>query len=50
MQGRKYEVLMRRPSGPHKRVIVEDCYTIQEARQRAASMYGLEVIDAYPKS
>ena len=48
MPSRSYEVLLRRPNGPIKRVIIDEVFSAQEARQTAASMYGLHVIDCYP--
>jgi len=48
MPSRKYEVLLRRPNGPIKRVIIDEVFSASEARTTAASMYGLPIIDCYP--
>ena len=39
-----YEVLLRRGNGHNKTVIITDCYSEQEARETAESMYGMEVL------
>ena len=39
-----YEVLLRRGNGHNKTVTITDCYSEQEARETAESMYGMEVL------
>lgn len=40
----RYEVLLRRPGGINKTVIIDDCRSEQEARETANAMYGMEVL------
>ena len=40
----KYEVLLERSNGHNKTVIINDCYSSQEAEERAEAMYGMPVL------
>lgn len=40
----KYEVLLKRSNGHNKTVMIEDCYSSQEAEERAEEMYGMPVL------
>ena len=40
----RYEVLLRRPGGINKTVIIDDCISEQEARDTAEAMYGMEAL------
>ena len=40
----KYEVLLERSNGHNKTVIIDDCYSSQEASDRAFAMYGMPVL------
>ncbi|WLW37000.1 hypothetical protein [Synechococcus phage S-MS29] len=40
----KYEVLLERSNGHNKTVMINDCYSSQEASDRAFEMYGMPVL------
>ena len=42
----RYEVLLRRPNGINKTVIIEDCLSEREAIETAEAMYGMEALRA----
>jgi len=43
---KRYEVLLRRPGGLNKTVIIEDCLSDREAKETAEAMYGMEALRA----
>tara|TARA_B100000287_G_scaffold428289_1_gene479442 strand:+ start:1452 stop:1628 length:177 start_codon:yes stop_codon:yes gene_type:complete len=44
--GSTYSVLLERPNGFNKEVVIDDCFDENEAIERAEARYGLDAIRA----